>query len=379
MYNSNKLSIIITCLILLNLTSCTSPNKNSISDNNPINQIYLNSRTIDKNHKVSVLDNFSSENLGKYDYNEGVYSLPPVGQMNENINYDLNGEEIQNSNSSEENNEEILFTLEEVQKITDDLYNEYNEILNANSNDYENYINALSNNYLNLENEYLSLLKDISSFIESPEENILNNESPNQEIVENKNEDNEDKKEVDLSSYTEEERLDILYREALETASKNLDEFEPIQGQAPSEDKNFENTESKNSESQIKENELQINANVIFNMINENLSLPNFEERDLEFLVSNYKFSKDKISDFKIVNSKDNNFEMLILDISNISDEELVNSIEFRMESILNLISENTNTSFNLDEKVLVLNIDKYFLFCFSDINNSILNFLESI
>lgn len=390
MYKPNKLPIIITSFILINLTSCTNLNKNSTSEDNSINQIYLNGRTIDKNHKVSVLNNYDQKSLGRYEYNDGVYTLPPVGYINENVNLDLNTVEDQSHQLYDENNEEVLFTLEEVQQITENLHNQYNEILVSNSNDYENYINNLSHDYLNLENEYLTLLNYISSAVESPEEVIVNNESnsgnPEVSKDENIDENNKDEEIDDIVSspnYTNEERLDILYRRALTNASNNLDEFKPIQGQVPDENKT-EQSENKettnlNNENQIKEEDTKINSSVIFDMINQNLSLPNFEEKNLEFLESNYKLSKYGISDFKIVKSKDNNFEMLILDASNISEEDLVNSIEFRIDSILSSVSENTNDSFNLDEKVLVLNIDNYILFCFSDINNNILNFLQSI
>ena len=68
---------------------------------------------------------------------------------------------------------------------------------------------------------------------------------------------------------------------------------------------------------------------------------------------------------------------MLIIKTPNINEEDLINKIQLRVDNILNNISEIDNT--NINDKLLLINIDDYILFCFSDISMDILNFLESI
>ncbi|HJD00473.1 MAG TPA: DUF4358 domain-containing protein, partial [Candidatus Dwaynia gallinarum] len=162
----------------------------------------------------------------------------------------------------------------------------------------------------------------------------------------------------------------------LDTASKNLDEFEPIQGQAP----NVTNEQINNSTETPQNNESEkIDAETIFQIIKENVSLPSYSNKDINFLTTNYNLTSDKVNDFKLVSSdsSQNFFEMLIIKTSNISEEDLINKIQLRVDNILNNISEIDNT--NINDKLLLINIDDYILFCFSDISMDILNFLESI
>ena len=377
----NKLYVTISSLLLISLTSCTnSNNKNSTSPEDTEQNIYTSTRTISENDTVNIInEDFSSKT---YDHTSGVSTYPPIGEIKEN-------EEI----SSDTNQNETLFTLEDVQQITSDLANEYNSHLEATSNEYENYITALTKDYSDLENEYLGLLDDISNIIdlsepeiennntnisEQPEnsENISQNTTNQENNSQNTNNENVLEEEPENIPQTREEEIDLIYSKALDTASKNLDEFEPIQGQAP----NVTNEQINNSTETPQNNESEkIDAETIFQIIKENVSLPSYSNKDINFLTTNYNLTSDKVNDFKLVSSdsSQNFFEMLIIKTSNISEEDLINKIQLRVDNILNNISEIDNT--NINDKLLLINIDDYILFCFSDISMDILNFLESI
>ena len=377
----NKLYVTISSLLLISLTSCTnSNNKNSTSPEDTEQNIYTSTRTISENDTVNIInEDFSSKT---YDHTSGVSTYPPIGEIKEN-------EEI----SSDTNQNETLFTLEDVQQITSDLANEYNSHLEATSNEYENYITALTKDYSDLENEYLGLLDDISNIIdlsepeiennntnisEQPEnsENISQNTTNQENNSQNTNNENVLEEEPENIPQTREEEIDLIYSKALDTASKNLDEFEPIQGQAP----NVTNGQINNSTETPQNNESEkIDAETIFQIIKENVSLPSYSNKDINFLTTNYNLTSDKVNDFKLVSSdsSQNFFEMLIIKTSNISEEDLINKIQLRVDNILNNISEIDNT--NINDKLLLINIDDYILFCFSDISMDILNFLESI
>lgn len=377
----NKLYVTISSLLLISLTSCTnSNNKNSTSPEDTEQNIYTGTRTISQDDSVDILnENYSSKT---YDYNSGVSIYPPIGEIKET-------EEV----SGNANQSETLFTLEDVQQITNDLTNEYNSYLEANSNEYENYINALTEDYVALENEYLNLLGDISSIIdlsepeiennntntsEQPEnsENISQNTTNKEDSSQNTNNENNFEEKPENIPQTREEEVDLIYSKALDTASKNLDEFEPIQGQAP----NVTNEQINNSTETSQNNESEkIDAETIFQIIKENVPLPSYSNKDINFLTTNYNLTSDKVNDFKLVSSysSQNFFEMLIIKTSNISEEDLISKIQLRVDNILNNISEIDNT--NINDKLLLINIDDYILFCFSDISMNILNFLESI
>ena len=377
----NKLYVTISSLLLISLTSCTnSNNKNSTSPEDTEQNIYTSTRTISENDTVNIInEDFSSKT---YDHTSGVSTYPPIGEIKEN-------EEI----SSDTNQNETLFTLEDVQQITSDLANEYNSHLEATSNEYENYITALTKDYSDLENEYLGLLDDISNIIdlsepeiennntnisEQPEnsENISQNTTNQENNSQNTNNENVLEEKPENIPQTREEDIDLIYSKALDTASKNLDEFEPIQGQAP----NVTNEQINNSTETPQNNESEkIDAETIFQIIKENVSLPSYSNKDINFLTTNYNLTSDKVNDFKLVSSdsSQNFFEMLIIKTSNISEEDLINKIQLRVDNILNNISEIDNT--NINDKLLLINIDDYILFCFSDISMDILNFLESI
>lgn len=377
----NKLYVTISSLLLISLTSCTnSNNKNSTSPEDTEQNIYTSTRTISENDTVNIInEDFSSKT---YDHTSGVSTYPPIGEIKEN-------EEI----SSDTNQNETLFTLEDVQQITSDLANEYNSHLEATSNEYENYITALTKDYSDLENEYLGLLDDISNIIdlsepeiennntnisEQPEnsENISQNTTNQENNSQNTNNENVLEEEPENIPQTREEEINLIYSKALDTASKNLDEFEPIQGQAP----NVTNEQINNSTETPQNNESEkIDAETIFQIIKENVSLPSYSNKDINFLTTNYNLTSDKVNDFKLVSSdsSQNFFEMLIIKTSNISEEDLINKIQLRVDNILNNISKIDNT--NINDKLLLINIDDYILFCFSDISMDILNFLESI
>ena len=377
----NKLYVTISSLLLISLTSCTnSNNKNSTSPEDTEQNIYTSTRTISENDTVNIInEDFSSKT---YDHTSGVSTYPPIGEIKEN-------EEI----SSDTNQNETLFTLKDVQQITNDLANEYNSHLEATSNEYENYITALTKDYSDLENEYLGLLDDISNIIdlsepeiennntnisEQPEnsENISQNTTNQENNSQNTNNENVLEEKPENIPQTREEEIDLIYSKALDTASKNLDEFEPIQGQAP----NVTNEQINNSTETPQNNESEkIDAETIFQIIKENVSLPSYSNKDINFLTTNYNLTSDKVNDFKLVSSdsSQNFFEMLIIKTSNISEEDLINKIQLRVDNILNNISEIDNT--NINDKLLLINIDDYILFCFSDISMDILNFLDSI
>ncbi|OAT88999.1 DUF4358 domain-containing protein [Candidatus Arthromitus sp. SFB-turkey] len=377
----NKLYVTISSLLLISLTSCTnSNNKNSTSPEDTEQNIYTSTRTISENDTVNIInEDFSSKT---YDHTSGVSTYPPIGEIKEN-------EEI----SSDTNQNETLFTLKDVQQITNDLANEYNSHLEATSSEYENYISALTEDYVALENDYIGLLNDISSIIdlsepeiennntntsEQPEnsENISQNTTNKEDSSQNTNNENNFEEKPENIPQTREEEVDLIYNKALDTASKNLDEFEPIQGQAP----NVTNEQINNSTETPQNNESEkIDAETIFQIIKENVSLPSYSNKDINFLTTNYNLTSDKVNDFKLVSSdsSQNFFEMLIIKTSNISEEDLINKIQLRVDNILNNISEIDNT--NINDKLLLINIDDYILFCFSDISMDILNFLESI
>lgn len=378
MNNLNKLYVTISSLILISLTSCTnSNNKNSTSPEDTEQNIYTSTRTISENDTVNIInEDFYSKT---YDYTSGVSIYPPIGEIKEN-------EEISQN--------ETLFTLEDVQQITNDLANEYNSHIEATSNEYENYITALTKDYSDLENEYLGLLDDISNIIdlsepeiennntnttEQPEnsENISQNTTNQEDNSQNTNNENVLGEKPENIPQTREKEIDLIYSKALDTASKNLDEFKPIQGQA----QNVTNGQINNSTETPQNNESEkIDAETIFQIIKENVPLPSYSNKDINFLTTNYNLTSDKVNDFKLVSSdsSQNFFEMLIIKTSNISEEDLINKIQLRIDNILNNISEIDNT--NINDKLLLINIDDYILFCFSDIiSMNILNFLESI
>lgn len=377
----NKLYVTISSLLLISLTSCTnSNNKNSTSPEDTEQNIYTSTRTISENDTVNIInEDFSSKT---YDHTSGVSTYPSIGEIKEN-------EEI----SSDTNQNETLFTLKDVQQITNDLANEYNSHLEATSSEYENYISALTEDYVALENDYIGLLNDISSIIdlsepeiennntntsEQPEnsENISQNTTNKEDSSQNTNNENNFEEKPENIPQTREEEVDLIYNKALDTASKNLDEFEPIQGQAP----NVTNGQINNSTETPQNNESEkIDAETIFQIIKENVSLPSYSNKDINFLTTNYNLTSDKVNDFKLVSSdsSQNFFEMLIIKTSNINEEDLINKIQLRVDNILNNISEIDNT--NINDKLLLINIDDYILFCFSDISMDILNFLESI
>ena len=157
---NKKSAIIVSSLTLFGLTSC---NGNTISENkvteNTEDNLQISTRTIDTNENVINLNNEETPSLGLYDYTIGLSSYPII----ENIPLD----------KSPENKEilEELFTLSEVEKIAEDISNEYMNYLSENetylTNEYEKYINSLENNYSNLETEYTNLLNDFLNYLDN--------------------------------------------------------------------------------------------------------------------------------------------------------------------------------------------------------------------
>lgn len=189
------LSITISSLLLFNLSACMK--KNTISDLNNSEEkstITAYSRTISKNEKVNPLNqNTNLEDL--YDYNYGLIGRSPVGE----IYYPP---------------VEQTFSADDVNKIRNDLTNEYNNYLTQNSKEYEDYINSLVKKYNDLSNDYNELLKLLEELL--ADENTDTPPSDNNEMK------------TDTKNLVE-----SIYEEALKNAADNLEEFEHIQGQAP--------------------------------------------------------------------------------------------------------------------------------------------------
>ncbi len=372
----NKQSIALLFLTSISMTSCSGNNENSTSNTTQVDETYVGNRTISLDNENPIFSNYSD--LGNYEYNYGIHISPPIGNIIDNTY--SNSEFVDYTKNSE------LFTLDEVEQIVNNLQNQYDETLNYNSNEYEKYINILSENYTIMETEYLSLLQDISDFIEhSQKENEVNeNKFENFENSQPYDEEKLDDIFETKNNYTHEENLDNLYKEALKNASENLSEFKPIQGQSPMYDeivdqKDLDNIISKPNQSI--EDISKITAENILKIINQNISLPSYTEMNNTFISLNYDIKEDKLNDSKLIISNSSKlFEMFILNISNLSEKEVVDSIKFRIGSILNDVSENnTNNDFNLDDKVLLVNIDGYIIFCISDINDTLLNFLQNM
>ncbi len=375
MNNLRKLYILASSLSLLALTigliSCSTQKEISQKTNN--SNDYDLTRTIPKEENIKVLEN-NNENLGKYDFNTGIITNPPIGEFDKDALYEIY-----------ETNEQ-LFTLEEVQNLSNQLSQQYNENLRLNSYEYEKYIDDLTKEYINLENEFLALINDISN---------ANNNSQDTDNINTEIKDNEiftrskvsDNFEEEQKFNSREEEVDYIYNKALETISSKLDTFEPIQGQAPKSISEVIKSDSNDIEeiSLIEDNqekELPLNAENIFKQLSDNISFPKYVGRDSSILTFEYKFPENSFSDFKLVSSEtyDNNFfEMLIIKPTNISEEELIIKIKDRINSIITTISENTNQEINIQDKLILINIDDYILFCFSNISNHILDFLEIV
>lgn len=379
MNNIKKLYVLASSISLIALTigliSCSTQKQSSQKNDMPNN--YDSTRTIPKNENIKILSN-NNENLGKYDFNNGPIEYPAVGEFNQETN----------DYSEIDKQTEQLFTLEEVQSLSNELFNQYTESLKLTSSEYEKYIEELTQEYINLENEYIALVDNISKNTitdDASTNNNTDNKINNKEIVPVPDEENTPVSEQNFNS--REEEVDYIYNKALEAISSKLDTFEPIQGQAPEStdeinvDENNKLEHRSLNESDTQE-QIPLNAEIIFEAISENVSLPKYINRDSSILTFEYKFLENNFSDFKLVSSEnyDNNFfEMLLIKPSTISEEELILKIEDRIDSIITMISENTNEEINLNDKIILINIDDYLLFCFSNINDQILNFLEIV
>ena len=368
MNNIRKTYISVSSLSLLALTfgivSCSL--KDNLSNNkDKTNDVISNNnytRTIPKEQNVKIFSD-KTENLGKYDFNSGISSYPAVGEITEN--------QITNEISEKPNEE--LFTLEEVQTLTDEIYKEYNKNLESTSSEYEKQLTTLVEDYLNLENEYLDLIDDISKNQNFNDKSQVTNEEkfPNSEIsdVEETKPIIQEQPVKENKFNSREEEIEDIYNKALEKASKNLGNFEPIQGQPPKTNSEIENT--------IPES---LNSEIIFNELNQNINFPKYVNKNYSNLISHYEIEVNDFSEFKLISSEnydENYFELLLIKPLNISEENLTLKIKNRVDSIINRISENTKGEINLNDKILLINIDDYILFCFSNINNDILKFLN--
>lgn len=356
---NKKSAVIVSSLALISLTSC---NKTTTSENVATESIddnlQVSTRTIDPNEGVINLNKEKTPSLGSYDYTIGISSYPVI----ENIPLD----------ESPENKEilEELFTLSEVEKIAENISNEYMNYLSENetylTNEYEKYINSLENNYSNLETEYTNLLNDFLNYLDNNYQDETNKEEeiitdippayPDDEPTFEDTSQEDENNNTDNKFLTREEEINAIYEKALYNSSKNINDYEPIQGQP------------------------QSTSKLILDKILENIELQPYTYANDSFISSNYGIDIIEIEDYKLIHSKETNsnyFELFIFKSKNLSDESLMNKLNLRISSILNLISEHTNNEFNIENNVLLLNIDDYTLFCFSKNSADILKLFE--
>lgn len=379
MNKTGKLSLLTSSALILGLTSCSSnnTNENNNSQNNNSSSVYVTTRTISPENETYFLNNENKpETLGSYDYTYGVTMYPPIGEIKPS-------EENSNTNNSSSNNQP-LYTEEEVIQITNDLSNEYNKYLEDSINEYESYISGLTTEYNALADEYVNVVNSFNSLFVEENENSLNenlntsteNKEDTSENLENNSSESETTENPSPTFNTREEEVNSLYEQALKDAANNLDEFEHVQGEPQKIKDNPENNP------QIEENpqEFVLNAQTIFEEISKGVSLPKYNVKDITYLENNYGISKSNVEDFKLLNFEvpnKNFFEMLIIK-TNLSEEDLLGKIQFRLDGILKYISENTSEEIDLSDNVMLVNIGDYTLFCLSNINEALMNFLTS-
>ncbi|BAK80589.1 DUF4358 domain-containing protein [Candidatus Arthromitus sp. SFB-rat-Yit] len=349
---NKKSAVIMSSLALISLTSCNRAVKNTPTEENTNDNLQISKRSIGSDENIIKLDKNKLQSLGSYDYTIGISSYPVIG----NVEFDESSENLEIS--------EQVFTLSEVQKITEDISNEYMNYLSENekylTNKYGEYINAIESDYLNLENEYNNLLNDFSNYLEGTLKDEINNEdvlnpsenTPNFEDTSNKDENTD----TDNKFLTREDEINAIYEKALYNSSKNINEFKPIQGQ----DQNA--------------------SKLILDKILNNIELPPYTYTNDSFIFSNYGINKDEIEDYVLIHSKElnsNYFEIFMFKHKNLSDEELSDKLNLRLSSILNSLKGYNNDEFKIEDNVLFLDIDDYTLFCFSKNSGDILNLLE--
>lgn len=381
MNKTSKLSLITSSALILGLTSCSSNNnnENNNSKNNNSSSAYLTTRTISPESETYFLNSENkSISLGTYDYTHGVTTYPPIGEIKS---------DKESSNPS--SNNQALYTEEEVIQITNNLSSEYDKYLESSINEYESYINGLTTEYNTLADEYVKVVNSFNDlFVEenmdSTNENTQTSTEDKEVLPENldtNNEnsslENETNENTTPTFNTREEEINSLYEKALEDAAKNLDEFENVQGEPQKVKDKSENT----SQIENKPEETLLNAKIIFDEISKGVSLPKHNIKDITYLENNYGISKSNVEDFKLINFEAPNkdfFEMLIIKTKGLSDTQLIEKIQFRLDGILKYISENTSEEIDLSDNIILVNIGDYTLFCLSNINEALMNFLTS-
>lgn len=361
MFKNKNFNIIVSSLALLSLTSCNNKKTDSSSDSSKDTSYtpYVSTRTISSDEGIINLNSNENPTLGTYDYTLGVSNYPVI----ENIPLK---EVVENNEPLEE-----LFTLSEVEKIAEDISNEYNNYIYENEkylvDEYEKYIDAISNEYSNLENEYMNLLNDFSNYLNYEEELEDGTDNTDDPIYNESEKESEEETTIPIEETLDnkefssrEEEVNSIYEKALDNASKNTDNYENVQG----------------------ERSLSNRANDIISYILENISLPSYNTEDVPFIINNYNLSKDNILDYKLIRSStfdSNYFEILALKTNNISSDDLINKINLRLDSILNSFKEHNINDVDIENSLLLLNIDDYVLFCFSNKSNDILNLFNNI
>ena len=412
MSNFNK--FLIPSFILIGIVPSLNSTRNGLRSDSNVS--YTSARTITENDKINVINKEISNN-SSYDYTSGVSTYSPVGEVKP--------KEIENKNYESPN----MYTHNEVQEIVDNISNEYSQSLKITVSDYdkyikntideyEKYINLLNDEYKALENAYVDALNIIDYY----DKNFTDN---------NRSSSNKNTKESNINENISSNNLDLIYDEARKKASENLENFQPIQGQIDS--KNLESSESTKGQTDSKklethdstkgqtdskklenpnytqEENKEINENTQNNNINDKfvdsnindtstgntdeltsneilefiksgIDIPNYSEHDENFLSQKYGIQKNNISDYKLItsgNNAENYFEMLIIKVSDINEDSLLNSIELRIDSILKEYFENTNEK-DINNNILLVDIDDYVVFSFSNISQQILNFLSN-
>ena len=414
----NKISkFLIPSLILVGLVPSMNSTKSRFGDNSS-SIVVTSERTINKDENINVVDKHDKSNLN-YDYNYGVSNYSPIGAVEANA---LESNHIDSQN---------LYTYNEVEEIVNTLSNDYNQALKGTVTDYdqyiektvteyETYINNLNTEYKNLENAYVDALDVIDYYDANLNKNHTNNKDSNDSTdskVTNKTEtnikDSTTSNNVDINKnpepVTTPEQLDSIYNEAINYAAKNVEHFEPIQGQVVNTNENIinpktnnnkqvidnkkpetnenktENTESKpdtNNNGNVQETkDTELNSNVILDYLKTGIKLPSYIEKNAAYITEKYGIGQDKINDYKIITSgtnKNDFFEMLIINTSNINEESLLSAIDFRINGILKEFFENNNIEKEINNKILLVNIDDYVVFCFSNVSQKLMDFLSN-
>ncbi len=209
---------LLSLVTITSLYSCNAPKDNT--SNTLTKEENITTRTISKDETILHLDKGNYVDLGKYEY----------------------------TSQYETEDEDPLYTLEEVNKIAEELNNQYNAYLedsiNSLSKEYETYISSLNDEYNSLQNEYNSVLNDLyNSIYDEENENKEDIIPPEDTKDEAKEDEIKDKDESSLDNpilnedevvkdepLSREDEINAIYDEVLKEAGDIKEEFFPLQG-----------------------------------------------------------------------------------------------------------------------------------------------------